>query len=199
MEVLNMRIETRTIYLFHELSPAAQKRVLERERDRFDRSGDIVWQHELFDSFKAVYKAAGVKLLDYQLRLSSSYARIDLPTEVKELRGARAIAWLENNLFDGLRMTRARYLSRRKENFGYGYRVGKIPDCPLTGYCADDDFLNCCRNIGNASIGQLFKEVLPAKYQELLWAEYEYQRSDEYLRDCVEANSFEFTENGDEI
>lgn len=192
-----MRIKTIALYKFSELSEESKKRAIERYRESND---EIFWQDEIFDSMIKVFeKCDGVSLKDYSLGLCSySYVKSEFRDDATaELTGARALGWLENNLFSNLRMTRSQYLKNRKANFGYGYRVGKIPDCPLTGYCADHDFLEALTE--NVLSGKTLKDSfnsLADTYVKLLESENDSQNSEEYISEHFEANEYEFTEDG---
>lgn len=191
-----MRTETINIYKFNELPDDIKQRARDKWRDMY--STDIHWQAEIFESLKTLFDTANIRMLDYQLGLQRSFIKHDLDSNVAELSGARALAWLENNLFCKLRVTRAQYLKNRKDNFRYGYRIGKIKDCPLTGYCADDDFIDDLLNnvkSGN-TLGDSFR-WLADKYESILQGEYDYQNSDEYIDEHLEANEYEFDESGD--
>lgn len=191
-----MRQETRKIYLFDELPDDAKERAIENYRAHND---EIFWQSEIFDSLKTLLDTAGIKLLDYSLGLDHSYIKIDLDPDVANLTGARALAWLENNLLYKLRITRAEYLKHRRDFLRYGsdYRIGKIKPCSLTGYCADDDFLDALLKDARAGnpLGDCFK-WLANTYQRILQDEYDHQNSDEYISDHFVANNYEFLEDG---
>lgn len=196
-----MREETRTIYKFSELSETAKQYAIEKYRDH-SVDYEIHWQHELFESMKAVFDTAGIKIKDYQLgAYSYSYVKIDMDESIYNLTGARALGWIENNLLSKLRVTRAQYLKNRKDYFRYGYRIDKIKDCPLTGYCADHDFIDVLIESVKTGdcLGESFKLRLPETYVKLLEQEYEYQRSDEYITETIEANEYEFLESGEQL
>ena len=198
-----MRTYTIKIFKFSELSESAQAKAIESYRNN---NFEIAWQDELFQSFKAVYKTANIKLLDYTLSPDfTSYVKINLDKDdpVYNLTGSRAIAWLENNFLSKLRVTRNEYLKNRKSNFGYGYgygyKIGKIKDCPLTGYYADDDLIACLIDSINSGdcIGDTFTHRLVEKYCELLQNEYEWQNSNKYIAEHFECNEYEFLECGE--
>lgn len=193
-----MRTETLQLFKFSELSDDAKQIAIEQWRN--DTAADpIAWQDELLYSFKAVFKTASVTLKDYELSLCSySSVKIEMDQEVYDLTGARALAWLENNFLSKLRVTRAEYLKNRKDYFRYGYRVGKIKDCPLTGYCADESFIDALiESIKTGDcLGDAFKLRMPETYVKLLQAEYDDQNSDEYISETLEVNEYEFLETG---
>lgn len=193
-----MRVKEIKLFKFNELSESAQAKAIETYRNN---NFDVPWQEEIFQSFKKVFESAEIKLLDYRLSPDfTSYIKIDLDRNdpVYNLSGARALAWLENNLLCKLRITRMEYLKNRLQNFKYGYRIGKIKDCPFTGYCADDDFINCLvESVKNGDcIGEAFKIRMVEKYCELIQAEIDYQNSEEYIIESFEANDYEFLECG---
>ena len=194
-----MRTHTIKIFKFNELSESAQAKAIQEYKNK---NYEITWTDELLQSFTKVYKTANIKLLDYALSPDfTSYVEIDLYKydPVYNFTGSRALAWLENNFLSKLRVTRNEYLKNRKSNFGYGYRVGKIKDCPLTGYCADDDFIACLIDSINSGdcLGDSFTHRLVEKYCELLQNEYEWQNSNEYITEHFECNDCEFLECGE--
>lgn len=191
------------IFKFEELKEEIRARVIERERDRRISSGDpIPWQSEIFESLKALIdNTNGARLKDYSLGLGrgGDLLRIDLG-DAADLTGARAYGWLENNLFSNLRMTRAQYLARRRDNFRYGYRVGAIPDCPLTGYCADHDYLEDLKKsvLSGRTLRESFED-LAHTYVRLIESEYNAQLEEEYIKEDLIANEYEYTADGREI
>ena len=187
------------VYKFGELPAEIQEKLIERVRER--RAGDsfLPWQDETFDSLKKVFETAGVSLRDYELSTYGSRIRADLG-DANDLTGARAFGWLENNLFSKLRMTRARYLARRRENFGYGYRIGAIPDCPLTGYCADHDYLEDLKKsvLNGRTLKEAFQDLAHV-YEKLVSADLEQYTSESEIREFLESDDQEYTESGTEI
>lgn len=185
------------LYRFTELSEEAKKRVIEREITSRQNDSEIPWRDETFDSLKSLFEHThGAKLLDYSLGMYEGYLKVDLG-DAENLTGARALGWIENNLLSGLRMTRAKYLSKRKEYFGYGLRVGKIPECPLTGYCADEDYLEDLKK--GILEGDTLKEAfqgLASTYSRLLESEYKAYTSEEYVREDLENMDTEYTKDG---
>lgn len=183
-------------YSFDELSDDAKQKAIEHYRNT---CSEIFWADELLESFCAVFKAANVTLKDYELGLYNSNIRIDLNDTIGDLTGARAFAWLENNLFYKLRITRADYLKNRKAYLSYGrdYRIGCVKPGPLTGYCADESFLNHLTDAIKS--GNTLKDAflqLADVYQSLLNQENDFQNSEEYISEHMQANEYEFLENG---
>ena len=84
-----------------------------------------------------------------------------------------------------------------------GIKPRDIPQdgCPLTGYCLDDDGLMAFHAYikGNHSCGDVLnaaREGLDAMVGAIV-QDMEYQESDEYIAEMLEANEYEFTETGE--
>lgn len=193
-----MREKTVKLYKFEELSDKAKEKARNWYRDGI--SQDMPWMDETVQSLKAVFKASGITIKDWSLGAynQNNFVRFDMG-DAESLTGKRALAWLENNLFNGLRIGDMKWKEKRKEYLGYGdaYRPGKVPPCPLTGYCADDDFLDYLKK--SVKSGDTLKEAFQGLADEcgkLLEAEYEHQTSDEAVDESIEINGYEFTEDG---
>lgn len=182
--------------------PDAFERALERHRN--DPELGSGWQGEIFDSLKAVCKAADVSLRDWSLGAYNRGNHIDVSfpgqeqDEVGELSGKRAFAWIENNLFGPLRIpwTGKRRAELRK--YGSDYYAGKVKPCPLTGVCFDEDYLDALRK--SIRQGDTLKEAfegLADVYANLLKAEIESASTEEYFIEHAEANEMQFTEDGE--
>ncbi len=232
-----LTITTYSISELKELFPAGYDSALSHWQDRESYDLGIPWQDETIDSLKAVLKAAGVTLRDWSLgaynrgnHISISFTGFDgcSNDEIEELSGKRAFAWLENNLFAGLRVRgNMRVDDWRKQmdpqtgHFRKGYKldetaryyrtmdgklhrregkVGEVPSCPLTGYCADEDYLDSLRKAIRS--GDTLKEAfsgLADVCEKLLESEAEHMQSAEYFEGDCEANEVQFTEDGERI
>lgn len=229
-----MKTRTVTTYTVQELKeqfPDAFQHAHEQFlRDR--ESDELPWQGEIFDSLKAVCDVAGVTLRDWDLGLCnrSNGIAVSFPGEepeaVEELSGKRAFAWLENNLFNSLRVrgnmrvddwrkhvdSATGFLKRNApldKNARY-YRtldgklhrregaVGSIPSCPLTGVCFDEDYLDGLRKA--IQQGDTLKEAFEGMadtYVDLLEKEYEATRTQEYFIEEAASLDMQFTEEGE--
>ena len=175
--------QTRNIYTVDELTPEA----FERAHEEYCNSlQEIPWQAETIDSLKAVIKSAGLKLGDWSIGAYNrgNYLKVSgLSDESGKFTGKRAMAWIENNLFQHLRD-----------------KNGKIKDCPLTGYHLDEYFLEDLRKSikEGRTIRESFEDLADSAMRELE-NEDEYQRTEEYFRETADANGYEYTENGEII
>lgn len=201
-------METHTVqtYTLAELKasfPDAYQRAFDRFRDSACRWG-TPWQDEVCDSLKAIFDRAGITLWDYSLPSESyrSYLRFDMG-DAGDLTGKRAFAWLENNLFAGLRKPFAkpatRYAAEKRHGAKKPYTLaGCTPACPLTGYCADEDFLESLRSSvrQGATLERAFS-FLADECAHLLEQEEEFARSEESF-ECW-ADGMEFMEDGEQF
>ena len=102
----------------------AYERVLKRWSDAVAESGDIPWSREVMDSLKAVIELFGGELADWQI---GPYGPCSAT-----VRGIEDEEWTSQRLLDEV-LTPLGYARDRQ---------GHFPGlCKLTGYCADDDFL----------------------------------------------------------
>lgn len=198
----------RTIKLY---SPAELKKKnpqgFEKAHDWFRSTNDeIPWQREIIDSLKAVFKASNLDLRDYEISaFSHSWLQFDCDSDVADLSGNRALAWLENNLLASLRIKfqpfgrvdkEHQWVSTRATLSKYGqfYRAGMVPPCPFTGVCFDEDYLESLRN--DIKSGSTIKEAyknLAHVAGKLFEAEIEQQNSEENF---LEQDHLEFTIEG---
>lgn len=167
-----------------------------------DHASDIFWIDEIVESFKAIFQHSGIRIYKYELGggYSHSFVRFDMDNEVYNLSGNRALAWLENNLFSGLRVNK-KFINRVKEYSGKWYdftKYGEIPSCPFTGVCYDEDLIESLKKdiLSGENLGDAYKN-LADKASELIEAETEDQMSEEYFFQHAEANEYEFYEDGE--
>ncbi len=197
------------LYSIQELKeqfPDGYKSALEHWQNRTVHDIGIPWQDETIDSLKTLLKDAGVTLRDWSLgaynrgnHISISFPHDDCET----LHGKRALAWLENNL---LCQYRAPFVSmmgskKRREFVKYGrsYSPGSLKPCPITGYCADDEYLESLHKSlrSGDNLREAF-EHLASVCMDNLERDAEAQASEDYFVDHVSANDYEFTEDGEQ-
>ena len=186
-----MRTIQTTLYTLAELKtlfPDAYQRAFERYQ-RDVTTWETPWQDETMASLKAVAKCLGFTLRDWSIGPYSrnSYVRASGDYETEDLSGGRSLAIARSKLRNA------------------GFRLGKGPaasvkfngDCPLTGYCADDD---AAEHVWKALLsGDTLKEAVESLAdwaQGVLEAECEYQQGKEAFETW--AGDLEFDENGNE-
>lgn len=213
-----MRTIEVNLYEYDELSDSAK----ERARDWYRHGMEYAWLDEWIDSARAFAEATGTTLKDYSIGLCShSYFHIAEVTTIpwfvdgqNELTGLRLRTWIINNVLPNL--VKGKYYGKgyRGENGKYvhKFRHSKIQmeydNCPLTGFCGDQDFIqplldfvNCPDSGWNGTrknctyndlLNECFDEGLAGIINDL-----EHQESDEYIEEQIQANEYEFTEEGE--
>jgi len=217
MEVYTMRTEMieKKYYKFDELSDEAREHVYDHFREF--NAQDMLGSKENEDSLKAFEKIFPIKVADWQygdqnfinFRMEVDY------DEIEELTGWRLVSYLWNNyrekIFKGkYYSTPGTYTDVVKNadgsiaNYKYHYkhRHSKIifdNCCVLTGYYMDDDLLSEIYAYMNKPDSRTFKELLNDCLYNWVHAcqeEMEYQDSPEAIKETIEANDYEFDEEG---
>lgn len=169
-----MRKKEITLYKFSELSPEAQETALDHLRDI---NVDHEWWEYLYDDAKT----AGIKITSFDLgnskRITGEYLRDGEYTALAIIKN-HGINCDTYKAASRYLTARAEILSRLQEDESgeesNGYEIdGEISDL-------DSDFL---------------REILE-EYFSILDQAYEHLTSDEAIRETIEANEYEFTEDG---
>lgn len=163
------------VYEFKELSEKAK----EKAKQDYAALFGYAWQDEALASLKAMAKAFGAKLRDYEVDFfnsSRSGAKFDAPNlSRREIK----------NILAGLGSYDPKTLQ------GHG-------DCKLTGFCMDEDALDGFRRAFEGGESDL-DTLLQAGFYSWLksaQADCEGQYGDEQFAEHCEANEYWFTENG---
>ena len=168
--------------------------VFEKAHNKFaeDQNEWIPWADETIESMKAVIKSAGLNTSNYSISPDSGWLRVK-DFDGKDLTGQRAIAWLENNLYNDLRTPWG--LKNIKDRVRYHHPAGSIPECPLTGYCADDDMLGALHNeiMDGSTLEEAFNR-LGGVCAKILEGELEYIQSEESFLENI--NDYMYTREG---
>lgn len=166
-----------TVYTFSELSPEAQTKAVEAiQTTNHDLYG---WGYENVDSLNAFAARAGFKVLDYSIGTCSySYVKIDAEDEP---------------LID------SEYLGRSKAE--WNKLATECEECSLTGYDFDGAFaapLIEALNDPSATFRDTMQSCVDA-WVDAYVADIEYTYSDEAIREHIEANEYEYREDGSEV
>lgn len=182
-------------YKFDELDSDSKERAIADYRESLD--DDTPWAHEIVQSLKAIFKASGITLRDYSLGIDRCYLKFDLG-DTGKLTGKRALAWLENNLFSGLRIKNT--LENRKNARKYGKRssIGSIKLCPFTGICFDENYIEALvKEVKDGASLEDAYHWLANICQELLYSEFEAARSKESISEILSFGEYSFLNNGE--
>lgn len=198
-------VNTFNVYTFDELSNDAKEKAINSFRYN---DSCLNWQDEAINTINAISAAMncdaewhsydGIKY--YVSFTSKEYEDIEI------LEGKRAYAYIVNNYLmpnknyktywkDRCIYTDGRKNWKRKSKLFYGW-----DDCPFTGYCMDCCFIEAWKkwekNFNkNSTVGD-FIELVADNLAEDWTKDNEYQMTDEYIIDMIEANEYEFLEDG---
>lgn len=176
------------VYKFDELSESAQRKAL----DNFEPFIDYIWE-EAIESIKSF-----VDLFDVKLgREYTDFRTSHIDDDILNLSGARLMAYLWNNY--GADLYKPKYLKHVKGKARYS-RVQVACDCPLTGVCYDMDLLEPIIEAMHKPSKYTFEQILgfcADNIQRSIEGEIEYRHSDEAKTEDIEANEYEFTEDGE--
>lgn len=170
-----MRTETRTLYTYDELSERAQ----ERARDGARSSGwyGDAWAEEWRDTLKSASAVFGVSV-DWEVGGRGTYCSVTFDVaDVGELRGVRAWKYAHAQWAEAI-----------------------AAECPFTGYCGDESFLDPLRAFLkrpalDVTLADVFVDC-GASWASAWESDMEFQQSDEYVGEDLEANGHEFTKDG---
>lgn len=179
------------LYSYNELTENAKNRALENWRN-MEYAGSH-WQAENLESLKQ-----GLLHFDFELTgwsidyycATNAYLKITGHTEdTRELSGVRLWKYLHNNNY-------LEYFCK------YNEQIQNVLDgnCPFTGYCADECFLNPIRQFMKTPCDQSFIELMEqccSKVLEIMEEDYQYQTSEDYLIEHCEANDVYFYSTGE--
>lgn len=183
-----MRTRTINIYNFNELDEETQQAAIEKFREFPDLYG---WHHENIQSLKGFVDHFNLSSLDWEISLCSySNASASVNDEdLANLQGIRLWKWLHNC---GI----LRYYNKhtkRHEDLLSG-------DCPFTGYCFDENLLDAIREfVKKPEEGTTYQELINdclSNWVKAYVTDWEYAYSDEGIKETIEANEYEFNEDG---
>lgn len=165
-----MRQETINIYQFEELNEKAQETALEWYRN----VQDIHWGDEAIESLTKFCEWFGIELCDWSYGL---YDGVTIKTNIEYLSyGDKDVQYSKKYFLDGL-----------------------SEDCPFTGYCMDETLLDPIRKLKSNDTYAVRIELLQScldNWVSNFEAELEHQQTDEYIKENIICNEYEFLENG---
>lgn len=195
-----MRTETRQIYTVTELKakfPEAFEKALESYREEAAQN-NCAWSDDICESGRKTVEAAGLTLREWsvdQSYPSESFYRIqgfgndDDDNATGDYTGRKAREWITAAFLNG------------PHKYKFNWRIKRSPgDCPFTGVCFDDDFIDDIRDSikGGSTLREAF-EGLAVKAARLCEAESESEQTEEYFLDHADANGWEYTEDGERV
>ncbi len=195
-----MQVVTRDfeVYTYNELNEEAK----EKAHRNYRYNHDYFWMDEIENSIKAIGK-----LLDINLEVRDIYCNtfrgfFDCPCDLEDLRGSRAIAWINNHVEFKKPAYKLRSHKGYKKGMWHTLPLSLMEDTMLTGYCADyilheayKLFIEELRKHPTLKLTDFF-ELLADTAAKEYENEVEYQDSEEYFADLCEANDYTFLADG---
>jgi hypothetical protein len=205
-----MRTIETTVYQFSELSDTSKQKAIDRMRET-----DFHQSSEYFSTVKkALDEMFGLKLTNWNIywdNINRSNWKINFDRMEDyhlEMTGIRLHKWLTNNLWHVFfeRKHWGKYAKNEKTGkwrYPYYSKIQRVESsCPFTGCGTDEDFLDCFRDFIKKPTNDTLQELI----ENAVWntfnaayKEWEAIQSDDYTIESIEANEYEFTEDGEMI
>lgn len=201
------------VYKFSELNKDAKQRAINDWRNKYSKYDSDIYYRELIDSVKALANAFNLKIGKRYTDLKTD----NIEDDVLNLSGIRLAKYIWNNykndIFKGkfygklVNTLKDGTIIKKDANYPAGVRHVKRyskcileNDCVLTGVCYDYDILKPVYDfLKNPSANVTFADLI----NNIEWAISkcfndieDWTGSDEFIIDNIEANEYEFTENG---
>jgi len=212
-----MRTIIKNVYTYSELSDEAKQRALESYRAN-DYQHEYAWSDEYRNTMEAFCNLFPVRVNNWQIS-SYSYSFIDHDftgdDSEKELTGLALAKHLLYHYEDAL--YQGKYYGHLSNKEKDGTLIEKSPTHPagvrhvkrhskvikeprsLTGYCADGDIMAPLYKALDGKYSGTFDDLLGDCFDSFKdsWInDMEYQDSDEYIADHLDANNYEFDQDG---
>ena len=203
-----MRTEVISIYQFEELSPEAKETARQWCRNLEDYEP---YTSEAWNSLQKFSELTGIdaQSLDF-CNGDIRYSTGNIDDRVLNLSGARLLSYVWNNYgaaWKGKYYSKTRATSTPNK-YQYVCRYSKIaisPDnCPFTGIVYDDILLkpfadlwkiNGLKTLNNTTLMDFLTDCI-SNLEKAIRNEYGYMQTAEYIDDLINANGYEFNENG---
>ncbi len=169
---------------------------------------DYAWSDEWRQSLEEFCKVFPITVKNWEVDDWNHSFRLIMDTDdnVEELSGIRLRTYILNNYYSTLfeRKHYGKYAKNETTGKWKYQRYSRCQwietDCPFTGYCGDYSVLQPIREfLKTPKSTTTFKDLMDDCIESLFtdWQkDMEWQRSEEYVADHLEANGYEFDEYG---
>jgi hypothetical protein len=192
-----MRTIRTKVYRFKELVPKSQAIAIEQWRQTNYANGNP-WANENYDTLKAFCKVFPCSIGRNGLVVTSDHS---------ELSGQRLAKYIWNNYRSEIYKAKQYWICNGRPNTvgaNSKHRDSKIflieDGCPLTGFYMDNEILKPLFDfMRKPDARETFEDLLQTCYYEWERAcerDWEWQNEDAQIIETIEANAYEFTENG---
>lgn len=209
-----MRIAEVKVYGFNELSDKAKEKVCDHVRSHWD----YPWHSDNQKSLDEFTRIFPVKIKDYEYGCDRGYISFDFVADeaIEDLCGIRLLKFLWNNYKQDLYKGKyyhvpisnrvihhKRVVSKQLQNGnvhnGYYSAITLKCECPLTGYYMDDELIDPIMKFMKNPTDMSFKDLMRKclySWVNACDADVDHYFSDESIAEMLEANDYEFTEDG---
>ena len=197
-----MRTIERKIYRYDELSEQAQNVAIESMRDKISNARLDSDSVDYYNTLNKIEHIFGVKVYNWEVNEYNPYFRFEFTNieEETENEPRLLLRYLNTNVLP--------YIDNKKRYYSKTARVSRKSrilcnnsyDYCLTGCWCDDAIDNALNNINQSVKNHInareFVESILEGFFEQWRNDYEYAISDECVSEEIEANDYEFYENG---
>ena len=197
-----MRTIEKHIYRYDELSEQAQEVAIESMREKV---GSTIMESDSYDyrnTLDKIEQIFGVKVYDWSVDECNFYFRFEFTNieEETENEPRLLLRYLNTNVLPCIDNKKRYYSKTAKESRRSRILCNKSYNYCLTGCWCDDAVDNALNNINQSVKKHLnareFVESILEGFFEQWRKDYEYAISDECIAEDIEANEYEFYENG---
>jgi len=206
-----MRTVCKDVYKYAELSERAKEKA--RDWYRYGPGASYPWSGETQDTLKAFEKALPIKIKNYSYGEGGGRDFISFEVtdqNVEEIKGLRLRTWLINNFIRNIEKGKYQSTAGTYDDAGkYQYKkrysnVTKEISCPFTGVCFDEDIIDAVREFVDRfnprrDSEKTFREIVEECFDGFARAvasDIEGQNEDDAVAETIEANEYEFNEDG---
>lgn len=195
MQVVTRSYET---YSYEELTQKAK----EKAHNDFRYNQEYFWLDEINESIKAIADLLDITLYVKDIYCNTFRGVYDYPCDLEDLRGARAVAWINNHVDFKEPAYKLRSHKGYKKGMMHALPLSLMEDIMPTGYWADyilheayKHFIERLRKYPELKLTEFFELLADAAAKEFQ-TETDYQDSEEFFAEHCEANEYTFLADG---
>lgn len=196
------------LYKFNELDADVQEKVIERRCEEL-MNEMFFWDEEYAGSLNRFCELFALTYTPSRYDCSVDIKTWELHEHAGSVSGMRLRTWIINNCYDLLYQKKTYYKFTSYSVKHKSKVLHQQADCPLTGFCGDialvSPFQEFVNREGIYAKSKIFNRtdlqdlILEAnsRWDKAINEEYRYQSSREHALELIEANDYDFTENGE--
>ena len=198
-----MRTIERKIFRYNELSEQAQKVATESMREKISSARMESDSYDYRNTLNEIEQIFGVKIYDWNVNEYNSYFRFEFThiDEETENEPRLLLRYLNTNVLPCIDNKKRYYSKTAKASRKSRILYNKSYEYCLTGCWCDNAIDNALNNIKQSvknkfNAREFVNSILEGFFKQ--WRnDYEYSNSDECITEDIEANNYEFYENGE--